>query len=178
MIPDTSVEIAPDDVILRNLPSGLVERLVVTDPGFKAKFHALPAHYQVQYRREGQHREGKLGYVVHVAGDNARVNIGSTDNSINTVNSIGCNADSLEQLAKELAILRTQLLKDALDADRSVVVGAIASAEIAAKEGDSSKVATALSALGKGGLWVLDVAKEIGVSLAAEVLKRFVLPAA
>lgn len=178
MIPDASVAIAPDDVVLRKLPSGLVERLVVTDPGFKAAFHALPAHYQVRYRREGQDREGKPGYVVHVAGDNARVNIGSTDNSINTVNSIGCSADNLQQLAEELATLRTHLLKDALDADRSVAVGAIASAEIAAKEGDSSKVAMALSALGKAGLWVLGVAKEIGVSLAAEVLKRSVLPPA
>src|ERR1700728_3803325 len=59
VIPDATLPLAPDDVILRELPSGLVERLVVTNPGFQAKFHVIPAHYQANYRREGQEPAGR-----------------------------------------------------------------------------------------------------------------------
>ena len=66
LIPDVSVPLASGDVILRRVPSGLVERLVVTRPGFHAKFHAIPAHYKAEYRQDGKEPEGRPGYVVNV----------------------------------------------------------------------------------------------------------------
>lgn len=82
IIPDTTVPISAGDIVLRQIPSGLVDRLIVTDPGYHAKLHALSAHYQVKYRPAGQAPAGSPGYNVHVSGPNAHVNIQSTDNSI------------------------------------------------------------------------------------------------
>jgi hypothetical protein len=169
-IPDPRVPIAPNDAILRQLPSGLVERLVVTDPGFYAGISGIPAHYQVKYRREGQEPAGRPGYVVHVSGNNSRVNIQSTDNS---TNSIIYQAEDMPKLADEFAQLRAALLTRARSAEHYAAIGAVASAEVAAKEGASPKIAQALSALGAGGRWVVDTAKDIGVPLAVAALKPF-----
>ena len=143
-------------------------RLVVINPGFHAKFHGIPAYYQASYRREGQAQSGQPGYVIHMAGPNARVNINSTDSSTNVVN---YQPQELVQLAHEFVTLREELVKLAHNAEDFVAIGVVSQAEIAAKAGDSSKLGNVLSTLGAGGRWVLDVAKEIGVKLVAEVLK-------
>jgi hypothetical protein len=170
LIPDPKVPIAPNDAVLRQLPSGLVERLVVTDPGFHARIHGIPEHYQVKYRREGRKPEGRPGYVVHVSGNNPRVNIKSTDNS---TNSVIYQAEDMAKLAEEFAQLRAALLPLAHNAEHYAAIGAVASAEMAAKEGASPNIAQALSALGAGGKWVLDAAKDIGVPLAVAALKSY-----
>lgn len=171
MIPDASIPIAPDDVILRALPSGLVERMVVTDPGFYAKIHGMPNHYQVKYRREGQGNSGSPGYVIHMSGSNSRLNINSTDNSTNI---FGVDPSNISKLSEELSSLRNALIPLANQPEHYVAIGGIASAEIAAKEGKASNVNQALSALGSGAKWVLDVAKSIGVPVATEALKSYV----
>jgi hypothetical protein len=168
LIPDAKIPIEPDDAILRELPSGIVERLVVTEPGFYATIHGIPAHYQVKYRREGQKPAGSPGYHIHVSGDNSRVNINSIDNSANTISN---QSYDFTALAAELATLRQALLKRAQSPEHYTAIGAIASAETETKSGDVSKVKRALSALGTAGLWALETSKEIGVSLAAELLK-------
>jgi hypothetical protein len=170
LIPDPQVPIAPNDAVLRQLPSGLVERLIVTDPGFRARIHGLPAHYQVKYRPQGQESDGKPGYVFHLSGNNSRVNIQSTDNS---VNSVIYQAEDMAKLAEEFAQLRSALLPLAHDAEHFAAIGAVASAEIAAKDGESSKITSALSSLGTGGKWVLGVAKDIGVPLAVAALQTY-----
>jgi hypothetical protein len=139
LVPDITIPIAPGDVVLRQLPSGLVDRLVVTDPGFHAKVHGMSAHYQVKYRRDGQAPAGSPGYNVHVSGPNARVNINSTDNS---TNSVLYQAD-MAKLADEFSQLRSALLQRANDAEHYVAVGAVAKAEIAAKEGEPSTIVSA-----------------------------------
>ncbi len=170
LIPDVSVPLASGDVILRRVPSGLVERLVVTNPGFHAKFHAIPAHYKAQYRQDGEEPEGRPGYVVNMSGENARVNINSTDNSTNVVT---YQPQELAQLAEEFATLRQELVKLARGPEDYVAIGVVSQAEIAAKAGDSSKLGSVLSTVGAGGRWVLDVAKDIGVKVAVEVLKPY-----
>jgi hypothetical protein len=171
LIPDVSVPLAQGDAILRRIPSGLVERLIVTNPGFHAKFHAIPAHYKAQYSQDGKKPEGSPGYVLNVSGENARVNINSTDNSTNVVT---YQPHDLAQLATEFEALRGELAKRAREPEEFVAIGTVSQAEIAAKAGDSSKVGSTLSSLKEGGRWVLDVAKEIGVSLAAEALKAYI----
>jgi hypothetical protein len=168
LIPDAKIPIETDDAILRQLPSGIVERLVVTEPGFYATVHGTPAHYQVKYRREGQKPAGTPGYHIHLSGDNSRVNINSIDNSANTISKQSLDFTAL---AAELAKLRKALLERAQTPEHYTAIGAIASAETETKSGDASKVNRALSALGSAGHWVLDTCKEIGVSLAAELLK-------
>jgi hypothetical protein len=176
VIPDAKLPIEPRDAILRQLPSGLVERLVVIEPGFHAAFHGIPPHYQVKYRREGQQAAGNPGYVVHVSGNNSRVNIRSTDNS---VNSVVLETEDMTKLAEELARLREALLQRASNAEDYAAIGAVASAEIGAKETAPSRVAQALSVLGAGGKWVLETAQDIGVPLAVTAIKAHLgLPSA
>lgn len=168
IVPDAKVPISPDDIILRELPSGLIERLVVTEPGFHQAFHGIPAHYQARYRREGQKPAGSPGYNIHVSGPNARVNIHSVDQSQNAVR---IDQQDLGELAGELEKLRTVLLQQASTAEHYSAIGNIAAAETAAKEGDKSKVEQALAALGNAGKWVAGVAKDVGVPIAIAALK-------
>lgn len=170
LVPDASIPISNDDVILRPLPSGIVERLVVTSPGFFAQSVGFPPHYQVRYRHEGKRKEGSPGYVIH-ASNNSHVNINAIDNSINNANS---GNHDLALLASELATLRDALVKTANSPEHYVAIGSISSAELAAKSGSKSNVSKALSALGDSGKWVLGAAKEIGVSLASEAIKSYV----
>ncbi len=171
LIPDAKIPIEPDDAILRQLPSGIVERLVVTEPGFYATIHGIPAHYQVKYRREGQKPAGNPGYHIHLSGDNPRVNINSIDSSANTISK---GSLDLTALAAELAKLRKVLLERAQTPEHYTAIGIIASAETETKSGDASKVNRALSALGTASRWVLDTSKEIGVTLVAELLKAHI----
>ena len=168
MVPDAKIPISPDDIILRELPSGLVERMVVTDPAFNQGLGPIRPHYQARYKREGEKPAGTPGYVIHVTGPNSRVNINSVDQSQNAVR---IEQQDLGDLAVELEKLRTALVQNASTAEHYSAIGSIASAETAAKEGDKSKVEQALSALGSAGKWVAGVAKDIGVPIAVAVLK-------
>ena len=171
LISEDKIPIAPNDVILRQLPSGLVERLIVSDPGFHAKSSGAPAHYQVKYHREGQAQPSTPGHVFHVSGNNARLNFHSMDNSANYIDR---QTSNLSLVGEELTRLRETLLKHATDAEHYAAIGAIASAKLSAKKGDASAVASALAAIGNAGKWVLDGAKEIGVGVAAKVIEDYV----
>jgi hypothetical protein len=74
----------------------------------------------------------------------------------------------LTELAEQLAKLRAELKKTAGDTEHDVAIGALASAESAAKQG---KGADTLDALSRTGKWVLGVATKIGVPLAVAALK-------
>jgi hypothetical protein len=173
LIPDVNIPIEPNDAILRQIPSGLVERFIVTEHGYHSGMSGpgitgIQPHYRVRYRREGKESPGNPGYVVHVTGENSRVNIHSTDNSSNAVVH---HTYDLNQLTNELVQLRTALVDRAQTTEHYVAIGAVASAEAAAKAGEQSKVDQALSSLGAAGRWVFDTAKEIGVQVATGALK-------
>ena len=82
---DVSLPIEQGDKIKRHLPSGIEEIFVVTNPGFRAEFSSTPAHYEIQYEREGTDRpptaHGDITY--NISGSNSRVNINSLDKSVN-----------------------------------------------------------------------------------------------
>jgi hypothetical protein len=83
---DTSLAISVGDEVRRALPSGQDETFEITDPTFFQEFHGTKAHYQLKYRRKGTFPHGAGGnYTFHVSGNNARLNIDSRDQSINTV---------------------------------------------------------------------------------------------
>ena len=78
------------------------------------------------------------------------------------------NAIDLKALARDLAALRNHLRQMAQDAAQDAAIGAVAQAEIAAKDGDGPH---ALEALAKAGKWAFDNATKIGVAVAAGALK-------
>lgn len=84
---DETLPVFMGDEIRRRLPNGADEVFDVTDPRFVEKFGSIPAHYQISVRRKGAFAHGRGGHLtITMTGDNARVNIGSTDSSTNTVN--------------------------------------------------------------------------------------------
>lgn len=83
------IPLEEDDKIYRTLPNGLVETYIVLDRGFYPAFHGIQGHYQAKVRKEGSIKEAEyksITNVYNVSGNNSRVNINSTDNSLNYVN--------------------------------------------------------------------------------------------
>ncbi len=78
----------------------------------------------------------------------------------------------MPQLAAEFAKLRAALVPLARDPEHYAAIGAIAWAEISAKETKPSKVSHALSTSG-GAKWALGVTRDIGVHLAEAALKNY-----
>jgi hypothetical protein len=169
IIDDMSVDVREGDEIRRTLPNGREEAFVVTDPTCYTEGHFGP-HYQVSVARRGVFEKHAGGnYTINVSGNHSRVNVGSVDNSTNTVEVHGVD---IAALAAELTKLREAVVAKASLPEQYVVIGAIASAELAAKEGDGRKASGALAMLGSAGHWVLDTAKDIGAKVAAEVISR------
>ena len=166
---DLSIEVG--DHFLRQLPSGLVDDYIVSDPGYHSGIAGvIQPHYQIKVRRSDAPAAPPQTIIANVSGENARVNIHSTDNSSNTV--LQYSSQELVELANELARLRETLVSLAQEPEQYVAIGTVASAELAARENDLSKVQRLLSALGSTGKWVLETAKEVGVSVAAEIIKK------
>jgi hypothetical protein len=93
----------------------------------------------------------------------------ATNNTFNQqINSLPENTD-YNALSDQLALLKDHLRDNAKNPDHWAAVAAIAAAEEGAKEKDGSKVLKSLSTAGK---WIFDVAKDIGVDIAAEVIKK------
>lgn len=85
IIDDMAVDVRPGDEIRRLLPNGNEEAFVVEDPKFFNAGRVAP-HYQIVISRRGNFpRHSGGNYSVNVSGANSRVNIGSTDNSTNTI---------------------------------------------------------------------------------------------
>jgi hypothetical protein len=98
IIEDMTADVRPGDEIRRMLPNGREEAFVVQDPKYYGGGPFGP-HYQVKIRRGGVYPKHTGGnYTIHVSGSNSRVNIDSTDRSINTV----VGGDVFNQLRKAL----------------------------------------------------------------------------
>lgn len=81
---DPNLQVFVGDEIRRVLPNGTEEAFDVVDPKFYDKFHGIPANFQIDIRRKGTFEAGKGGHFnINVSGQNARVNVHSTDNSTN-----------------------------------------------------------------------------------------------
>lgn len=121
-------------------------------------------------------RETRPHYGDNVMGDknqaNQVVSMGRNATfSNNTFNQIAKTLESeinLEKLADDLALLRTEMQKSPQSAEESVEAGAIAEAELEAKNGNYEK---ALEALSKTGKWSISVGEKIGVGLAIAAIK-------
>ena len=80
---DATLPIAPGDRLLRTIPSGLVEEYVVIDPGFHSRMGGIDAHFQTKVKRSDAPVSDIKTIVNNIQGENAKVNIGSIDNSSN-----------------------------------------------------------------------------------------------
>ena len=91
---DEKLLVFSNDEIRRTIPSGAEEVFTVVDPRFYGKMAGIPAHFQIKVRRKGTFPRHEGGYYnISVSGENARVNLGSTDNSSNVVTNSGVFAD-------------------------------------------------------------------------------------
>lgn len=84
-LPNNKAVVHVGDEIRRKLPNGVEETFEVLDPTYhEGMSGAIPAHYQIKFRRKGSFPAGTGGhYTFNVTGPNARVNFGSHDQSHN-----------------------------------------------------------------------------------------------
>lgn len=132
------------DLILRKASNGAEETYRVLDPGFREKFGAIPAGYGARVANLGnQEAEGAIRSITYnISGNNARVNHGSVDNSVNVV---AGNAEALELLGA----LRDEIGRlDLGDSERKDAVDLLDATEAQIKSGSPSRVV--LSAMLKG----------------------------
>lgn len=132
------------DLILRKASNGAEETYRVLDPGFREKFGAIPAGYGARVANLGiQEAEGAVRSITYnMSGNNARVNHGSVDNSVNVV---AGNAEALELLGA----LRDEIGRlDLGDSERKDAVDLLDATEAQIKSGSPSRVV--LSAMLKG----------------------------
>jgi hypothetical protein len=97
-----------------------------------------------------------------VVGTGAHVHDTELIQFVNTADQV-----KLDKLAEELAKLGAELARRSTSAEERVAVGSVSAAELAARAGDQQDVWRQLA---KAGRWALDVAKEVGVSVAVEAI--------
>lgn len=110
---DEKIPLEEDDKIYRKLPSGLVETYIVLDRGFySSSSHGIQGHYQAKVRKEGSIKEAEYKSIINVynvSGNNSRVNINSTDNSVNYVND---SSGLFEDIRKVLLTIQDDKIKN------------------------------------------------------------------
>jgi hypothetical protein len=79
------LDVEPGDMIVRKLPSGREERLTVIDPQYHQGPGGRLAHWKILCEREGRLEPQPSSVTYNVSGPQARVNIGSVDQSSNVI---------------------------------------------------------------------------------------------
>ncbi|EQB32540.1 hypothetical protein [Sphingobium ummariense] len=128
---DEKLLVFEGDEIRRRLPNGADDTFTVVDPKFFPKMTSIPANFQIDVRRKGTFPHGKGGnFSIAVTGDNARVNIGSTDNSSNVVNNSGVFADLITAIEGGIENVEQKavLVKAVKDMERAKGTGGFAAA--------------------------------------------------
>lgn len=102
---DEKIPLEEDDKIFRKIPSGLIETYIVLDRGYHSAFHGIQGHYQAKVRKEGSIKESEYNSITNiynVNGHNSRVNINSTDNSINYISDSNLLFEDLQKALKTI----------------------------------------------------------------------------
>jgi len=86
-IMQSDILITCNHTVERIMSNGGVEIFNIVDPGFHEAHFSIPAHYQMEVKKNGspeaKKETGNITY--NILGSNSRINNNSTDNSINTV---------------------------------------------------------------------------------------------
>lgn len=113
---DNKLPLEEGDKIYRPLPNGLVEEYDVIDRGFYAAFHQIQAHYQAKVRKSASIKNEKFQQITNIYnlnGSQARVNISSNDNSVNTLEQ---NPEIFDHILKALEKISEKEVKaDAIE---------------------------------------------------------------
>ena len=139
----TDLPIEVGDHFLRQLPSGLVDDYIVSDPGYRSGIGPIQPHYQVKVRRSDAPAASPQTIIANFHGPNSRMNVNSTDNSINVVSGI-----SGEQLTGFIEQVRANMA--ALPAEQQTeITEPLAALEIEAASSapSQSKIRAALQAI-------------------------------
>jgi hypothetical protein len=101
------LHVEPGDLIVRHMSIGADETYEVTDPEFFEGLGGFPPNYQMHVRRLDrlEATQAVQGVTYNINGANARVNQGSTDNSINMAVPDSQALDLLRQLQSEVEAL-------------------------------------------------------------------------
>ena len=125
--------------------------------------------------KDEKHLYGKVNMTFHMETYNIKGQTGAVgpgahahDMTFNQIWNEIKDEINLSALTKELAELRSTLKEEATEPEHDMSIGAIASAESSAKEGNGPK---ALEYLKKAGTWALDKATKISVPVATAALK-------
>ena len=103
-VDDGTLNIEEGDIIERTLPSGSKEKYLVEDRGFFREMNGIASHYQIKVKKQNPYSKSNSGRIVNNYNiTNAeKVNINSTDNSVNiSANDIAV-MDTLRGIAKGL----------------------------------------------------------------------------
>lgn len=116
---DKSLDIEEGDRIERRLPTGRVESYLILDTGFNSGMGLVSEFYQMKVRKESAIREepDAPSVIYNVTGPNSRINVNSSDSSINVAD---VNAAELFQRMREAAATlpddgRRQMLVERID---------------------------------------------------------------
>lgn len=85
-VPDASIDVETGDEVRRLLPNGKEEVFIIRDAVYSDGLGPIPPHYNLKVFRKGSFARHTGGHYINVSGHNARVNLNSTDNSTNVVN--------------------------------------------------------------------------------------------
>jgi len=110
---DKQLPVEIGDYLLRNLPNGLVEKYEVRNPKYYNVGHGVEAHFQIEVARAGSPQAQATvvqGITNNFTGPNSRVNINSTDNSINV--SADFSSDQLHNFIEQVRPVLSQLPED------------------------------------------------------------------
>ena len=130
-IEDMTIDIEEGDTIVRDLPNGKQERFTILDTGFMRGMGGhIPDHYNVSIERVSKFPKANAhgsGYIT-VVNEGGRVNINSTDNSMN----IQVSNDT-ERLFEELTTALNGVADDSLLESVSELKQSVGTGEYAKK---------------------------------------------
>jgi hypothetical protein len=127
---DEQLPVEVGDYLLRDLPNGLVEKYEVRNPKFYADGHGQEAHFQIDVARFGSPQAKSVAQSItnNFTGPNSRVNVNSTDSSINV--SADYSSEQLHLFVEQVRLVLSQLPEDSQD---------IVEAQLVAIEEEASK---------------------------------------
>lgn len=113
-INDGKLEIEENDIVIRILPSGIVEEYIILDIGFHKGFGSIPDNYQMTVKKKNiMEIENNKNSFNFIADNGAQVYINSEDNSVN----IELDNQLFSNLISELKSIDRDLISDELKAD-------------------------------------------------------------
>ena len=110
---DKTLPVEVGDYLLRNLPNGLVEKYEVIKPSYYDVGGGFDPHFQIDVTRVGPPQaqaEVVRGITNNFNGPNSRININSTDNSLNV--SMEFSPKQLDDFVEQVRLVLFQLSED------------------------------------------------------------------